>query len=82
MGPSSAREEGRALWAVWAAMDVLRRLSKGIDGEVKVGLFVVEHSRRKSSNGHPVEQERFRLVIYTCFLGYRYILLIQHKLFV
>lgn len=65
MGPSSAREEGRAGWAVWAAMDVLRRLLQGIDGGVKVGLFAVEHSRRMSSNGHLVEQERFRLVIYT-----------------
>lgn len=52
-------------------MDVLRRLLQGIDGEVKSGLFAVEHSRRMSSNGHPVGQERFRLVIYT---GYIYIL--------
>lgn len=63
-------------------MDVLRRLLKGIDGEVKYGLFAVEHSRRMSSNGHPVEQERFRLVVYTSSLGYALILLIQHKLFV
>lgn len=46
-------------------MDVLRRLLKGIDGEVKFGLFAVEHSRRMNSNGHPVEQEKFRLVICT-----------------
>lgn len=52
-------------------MDVLRRFLQGIDGEVKSGLFAVEHSRRMSSNGHPVGQERFRLVIYT---GYIYIL--------
>lgn len=80
MGPSSAREEGRAIWAAGAAMDVLRKLLQGIDGEVKFGLFAVEHSRRTSSSGHPVEQERFRLVMYTSS-GYIYNLLIQHKLF-
>lgn len=74
-------ERKGGLLAVWAAMDVLRRLLKGIHGEVKFGLFAVEHSRRMSRNGQLVEQERFRLVRYTS-LGYICILSMQHELFV
>jgi len=46
MGPSPAREEGRAVQTVQTAMNVLRRLLRGSYGGAKVRLFIAEHSGR------------------------------------
>lgn len=70
MGPSPAREEGRAVGSV-GSHGCAQEASE-MKSEVKFGLFAVEHSRRMSSNGQHVEQERSRLVMYTS-LGDTYI---------